>query len=72
MLAAHRQSAGGNVEQDLVADTARIRSELGYREPVSRAEGLRRAVEWERAHRSEGRPEWFDYEAEDAVLADLG
>lgn len=35
--------------QDLYADTSRIRRELGYAEPVDRDEGLRRAVEWERA-----------------------
>ena len=33
---------------DLGADTRRIREELGYREPVGRAEGLRRTVAWEK------------------------
>lgn len=33
---------------DLVADTRRIRAELGYQEPVPFAEGLRRTVTWER------------------------
>jgi nucleoside-diphosphate-sugar epimerase len=33
--------------QDLYGDTSRIRAELGYAERVGRAEGLRRAVEWE-------------------------
>jgi nucleoside-diphosphate-sugar epimerase len=33
-----------NFEQDLVYDTSRIRDELGYREPVSYNEGLRRTL----------------------------
>ena len=33
---------------DLAADTLRIREELEYREPVGRADGLRRTVAWER------------------------
>jgi nucleoside-diphosphate-sugar epimerase len=35
--------------QDLAADTRRIRKELGFREPIGRAEGLRRTVAWEAA-----------------------
>jgi nucleoside-diphosphate-sugar epimerase len=35
--------------QSIYADTSRIRAELGYVESISRPEGLRRAVEWERA-----------------------
>jgi nucleoside-diphosphate-sugar epimerase len=34
--------------QDLAADTGRIRDDLGFREPIGRAEGLRRTVAWER------------------------
>jgi nucleoside-diphosphate-sugar epimerase len=34
---------------DLVASSARIRAELGFRERVGRTEGLRRSVAWERA-----------------------
>lgn len=34
--------------QHLSADTQRIRTELGYREPVSLVESLRRTIEWER------------------------
>ena len=63
---------GGDYAQDLVCDTTRIRDELGYVEVASRDEALRRAIEWERAHRPKGKPEWFDYAAEDAVLAALG
>lgn len=35
--------------QDLAIDTRRIRKELGFRESVGRAEGLRRTVAWEAA-----------------------
>ena len=34
---------------DLAADTSRIRDDLGFREPIGRAEGLRRTVAWENA-----------------------
>lgn len=62
----------GNLEQHLVADTTRLRQELGYAEPVSEAEGFRRAVEWERANPpDEIDAAGFDYAAEDAVLAAL-
>ena len=33
---------------DLAANTRKIREELGYREPVGRAEGLRQTVAWEK------------------------
>jgi len=57
-----------NLDQHWVADTSRIRSELGYREPVPRSEGIRRSVEWERAHPPAGwDPAQFDYAAEDAL-----
>lgn len=61
----------GDYEQHLVADTSRIRRELGYIEPVPLDEALRRTIAWERAQRSDGRPR-FDYGAEDAVLTELG
>ena len=70
-LPAHLQHQGPDYQQDLVADTARIRAELGYAESVSREAGLRQAIEWERAHRPAGKPDWFDYQAEDAALAAL-
>ncbi|OGO53217.1 MAG: NAD-dependent dehydratase [Chloroflexi bacterium RBG_16_68_14] len=61
----------GDYQQHLVADTSRIRQELGYIEPVPRYEALRRTIEWERAHRPDWNPRLFDYAAEDAVLAEL-
>jgi nucleoside-diphosphate-sugar epimerase len=54
---------------DLAFDTIRIRRELGYVEPVSAHEGLRRTVEWER-ETGLGDPDvWApDYAAEDEAL----
>ena len=37
-------SLAANWEVSLVSETGRIRSELGYREPIGRLEGLRRSV----------------------------
>jgi nucleoside-diphosphate-sugar epimerase len=55
-----------NLAQHLVADTTRIRSELGYREPVVREEAMRQAIAWERGHPpADIDPARFDYEAED-------
>jgi nucleoside-diphosphate-sugar epimerase len=60
-----------NVAQDWVVSSDRIRSELGFNEPVSRAESLRRTVEWERANPpspARASPALFDYVAEDEAL----
>ena len=63
---------GLDTEQHWVAETARIRRELGYREAVPREAALRRTVEWERAHPPEKVDlTSFDYAAEDATLASL-
>jgi nucleoside-diphosphate-sugar epimerase len=58
---------GGNLSQHLVADTTRIRSELGYREPIAREEAIRRTIAWQRKHPPSVDPSQFDYEAEDEV-----
>jgi nucleoside-diphosphate-sugar epimerase len=61
---------GLDTDQHLVISTSRIREELGYEEPVAREEALRRTVAWERDNPPEEiDPSLFDYEAEDAVLA---
>ncbi|HEY0069710.1 MAG TPA: NAD-dependent epimerase/dehydratase family protein [Chloroflexia bacterium] len=61
-----------NADQHLVADTTRLRRELGYAEDVPRAEALRRTIEWERANPPEELdPSQFDYAAEDAILAEI-
>jgi nucleoside-diphosphate-sugar epimerase len=56
----------GNFAQHLVPDTRRIRSELGYREPIAREEAIRRTIAWEREHPPTAvDPARFDYVAED-------
>jgi nucleoside-diphosphate-sugar epimerase len=55
--------------QDLVVDTRRVRRELGFGESVPNDEGLRRTIDWERAHPPEtGDPGPAEYAAEDAAL----
>jgi nucleoside-diphosphate-sugar epimerase len=59
----------GNTAQHWEADSSRIRAELGYREPVSIGEGIRRTIEWDRANPpTEPLPYSFDYDAEDTAL----
>ena len=73
-LPAHLRDARPDMwDHHLVADTSRIRRELGYREVVSREEGLRRALEWYAAEppadpKAAGN---LDYEAEDAALVTI-
>lgn len=60
-------------EQHWVADSSRIRDELGYRELVPEAEGFRRTLGWEQANPPDRvGPGEFDYAAEDAVVNALG
>jgi nucleoside-diphosphate-sugar epimerase len=64
--------------QHWVVDTTRIRSELGYHDPVARDEALRRTVEWQRTNPPP--PDKFPsgeemrarYAAEDAILVEAG
>jgi nucleoside-diphosphate-sugar epimerase len=58
--------------QSLVADTSRIRRELGLEDTVGREEGLRRTVEWERENPPLLDPAQFDYAADDRLLEKLG
>jgi nucleoside-diphosphate-sugar epimerase len=73
-LPAHLRDSRSDIwEHHLVADTTRIRRELGYREVVSREEGLRRALAWYAAEppadpKAAGN---LDYEAEDAALVTI-
>jgi nucleoside-diphosphate-sugar epimerase len=61
---------GMNTAQDLVANTARIRAELGYTEGVDRAEALARTVAWERENPPTGAAvQPVDYREEDRILA---
>lgn len=68
-----RQRFGVATEQDVVSDSARIRTELGYTEITPIAETYARAVAWERANPPEADdPADFDYAEEDRLLAELG
>jgi nucleoside-diphosphate-sugar epimerase len=61
-------------DQDLDTSSRRIRQELGFSEPVGLHESLGRTIVWERANPIE-KPSsigLLDYEAEEAVLAELG
>jgi nucleoside-diphosphate-sugar epimerase len=60
----------GNAAQHWTASSARIRKELGYKEPVAIEEAIRRTIGWQR----ENSPSFeflaqFDYPAEDAAMA---
>jgi nucleoside-diphosphate-sugar epimerase len=60
----------GNAAQHWTASSARIRRELGYKEPVAIEEAIRRTIVWQR----ENSPAFeflarFDYLAEDAAIA---
>jgi len=60
----------GNAAQHWSASSARIRKELGYIEPVSIGEAIRRTIEWEINNPpTAGLVPPFDYASEDAALA---
>ncbi len=61
-----------NTDQEWIVSSARIREELGYTDPVSIPEAMRRTIEWERANppvaSAPGSDDArFDYAAEDAA-----
>ncbi len=63
----------GNAAQHWTASSARIRQELGYKEPVAIEEAIRRTIAWQRNNS----PAFeflaqFDYAAEDAALTASG
>lgn len=62
-----------NYAQNLIIDSSRIRTELGYAERIAYDDGLRRAIEWERANPpTKISARLLDYDAEDEVLRNLG
>jgi nucleoside-diphosphate-sugar epimerase len=66
---AHLQPSG-NYDQHWSISSARIREELGYKEPVELETALSRTVDWELANPPEEiDPKAFDYAAEDLALA---
>lgn len=71
-LPQHLHVVGLRTDQDLVADTTRIRHELGYEEIVPTEERVRQTVAWDQANPPEVEAGRFDYAEEDKVLARLG
>jgi nucleoside-diphosphate-sugar epimerase len=60
----------GNAAQDWTASSARVRRELGYEEPVSVEEAIRRTISWELANPPDATfLGQFDYAAENAAVA---
>lgn len=60
----------GNTAQHVVVSSDRIRTELGYAEPVGKEEALRRTIAWEQRNPPGAIDlQQFDYPAEDAALA---
>ncbi len=58
-----------NTAQDWTVSSDRIRTELGFTDPVAIPEALRRTIEWERANPPSDLPATtFDYPAEDAAI----
>jgi nucleoside-diphosphate-sugar epimerase len=58
-----------NTAQDWIVGSDRIRTELGYKEPVDIPEALARTIRWERANPPADVPAAaFDYAAEDAAI----
>lgn len=60
----------GNAAQHWTASSARIRSELGYAEPVAIDEAIRRTIAWELKNPPDAAPGQFDYAAENAALTE--
>jgi nucleoside-diphosphate-sugar epimerase len=62
----------GNAAQHVVASSDRIRTGLGYQEPVEVEEAIRRTIAWEQQNPpSIIDPQQFDYSAEDAALTNV-
>src|ERR1700676_1896722 len=56
-----------NAEQHWIVSSKRIRTELGFVEAISLADGIERTIRWERDNPPAIDPKMFDYAAEDAV-----
>ena len=55
-------------EQDWAMSSTRIRSELGYLEPIDSDTAMERTIAWERANPPESPAAAFDYPAEDQAM----
>lgn len=62
-------AAGGNFRQDLRLDTGKIKNLLGFVAPVDFDTALQRMIAYELEHLGEADAGDFDYEADDAFLA---
>lgn len=63
---------GINTAQHIVVDTSRIQQDLDYHERIDVAEAFRRTIAWEKEYFSTKIDAGiFNYEVEDAILADL-
>ena len=63
---------GMNTAQDLVADSSRIRQELGYQEVTDRETALQQTIEWERTGGPEMNESELDYDREDELIRKYG
>jgi nucleoside-diphosphate-sugar epimerase len=63
-----KMPVGFNTRQDLVVDATRIRTELHFQEVAAADDTLRATIRWEQHHLAE---QPVDYQAEDALLAEL-
>lgn len=61
-----------NLAQDLVADSSRIRQELGYREVTPRDAALQQTIGWERTGGPEMDTAELDYDREDELIRKYG
>jgi nucleoside-diphosphate-sugar epimerase len=63
-----------DIEQNLDTDSGRLRRELGYHEAVGPRDALEQTIVWERTNSAGPTPAMgnLDYDAEDALLAELG
>jgi nucleoside-diphosphate-sugar epimerase len=59
----------GNAAQHWAASSARIRRELGYREPIAIDEAVRQTIRWELENPPSASEAQFDYAAEDEAIA---
>lgn len=60
----------GNAAQHVVVSSERIRTELGYKEPIGIEEAIHRTAAWEQENPPRAiNPQQFDYDAEEAALA---
>jgi nucleoside-diphosphate-sugar epimerase len=59
----------GNAAQHWTASSARIRHELGYKEPVAIEQAIRQTIHWERENPPDVALAQFDYAAEDTAAA---